>query len=172
MIDSIFGPILIMIMRVGDVSLDTFRVILVTQGRKYLAGIIGFVEVLIWIFAIRIVMQHLDNIFNLFGYATGYALGNIIGITIEQKIGLGFVQLNIISKHFTDAIADMLRKSRYGLTILPGEGSSGGVSIIVLIAQRKHQKSIIKRIEELDSKAFITITYALPFRGFFHGARK
>lgn len=172
MIETALGALLIMVMRVLDVSLGTIRTILVVQGRKYLAGITGFFEVLIWVFAIRFVMQHLDNVYNLFGYAAGFALGNIIGITLEQKIGLGFVQLNIISMHSTDAIADKLRLMKQGVTILPAEGTSGGISIIVVIAARKHQKKLIKQIEEVDKTAFITVQHSLPYRGFIHGSRK
>jgi uncharacterized protein YebE (UPF0316 family) len=108
----------------------------------------------------------------LFGYATGFALGNIIGVSLEQKIGLGFAQLTVISKHFTDKIADTLRKTKYGVTILPGEGGAGGVSIIVLIVQRSKQKKVVELIESIDKDAFITIQHSLPYRGFRHGARK
>ncbi len=172
MFETISGALLIMVMRICDVSIGTVRTIMVVQGRKYLAGLIGFFEVLIWIFAMRYVMQHLDNIANLFGYATGFALGNILGITIEQKIGLGYVQLNIISRHFTDLIATTLRKSKYGVTILPAEGGSGGVAIIVVIVSRKVQKKIISLVESIDANAFITVQHSLPYRGFMHGARK
>ena len=172
MIEVIGGALLIACMRICDVSLDTIRVILVVQGKKYFAGIVGFFEVLIWVFAIRYVFQHLDVIPNLFGYATGFALGNIIGISIEQKIGFGFVQLNIISLHHTDDIANTLRKSKYGVTILPGEGGAGGVSVIVLISPRKQQKKVIKLIESIDKNAFISVQSSIPYRGFRHGARK
>lgn len=117
-------------------------------------------------------MQHIDQIPNLFGYATGFALGNIIGISIEQKIGLGYIQLNVISRHFTDKIANELRHSRFGVTIIPGEGGTGGVSIIVIIAPRKFQKMIVKLIETIDPQSFITINHSLPYRGYRHGARK
>lgn len=172
MFDLIFGAFLIMCMRICDVTIGTFRTILVVQGKKYIAGLAGFFEVLIWVFAIRYIMQHLDYIPNLFGYATGFALGNILGITLEQKIGLGYAQLTVISKFFTDKIADSLRRSRYGVTILPGEGGTGGVSIIVLIAPRKQQVNVINLIESIDKDAFITIQHSLPYRGFKHGARK
>lgn len=172
MIETIIGAVLIMIMRICDVTIGTIRTILVVQGKKYLAGAAGFFEVLIWIFAIRYIMQHLDNIPNLFGYATGFALGNILGITFEQKIGFGFAQLTVISRHYTDKIADTLRKSKYGVTILPAEGSSGGVSIIVLIVPRKRQRKTIELIESIDSHAFITVQHSLPYRGFRHGVRK
>ncbi|HEY6907659.1 MAG TPA: DUF2179 domain-containing protein, partial [Ignavibacteriaceae bacterium] len=65
-----------------------------------------------------------------------------------------------------------LRKSRFGVTILPGEGVTGGVSIIVLIAPRKFQKKIVALIESVDPNSFITINHSLPYRGFLHGSRK
>jgi uncharacterized protein YebE (UPF0316 family) len=172
MLTIILGALLIMCMRICDVTLDTIRLIVVVQGRKYLAGLIGFFEILIWIFAIRYVMQHMNVLLNLFGYATGFGLGNIIGITIEQKIGFGFVQLNVISRHFTDQIADALRKSKFGVTILPGEGGTGGVSVMVVILARKLQRKVIELIESIDKEAFITVQYSLPFRGFVHGRKK
>lgn len=172
MFDTILGSLLIMGMRMCDVSIGTMRTILIVQGKKYLAGISGFFEVLIWVLAIRFIFQHLDNFANLFGYALGFGLGNILGITIEQKIGFGFIQLNIISKHFTDQIADTLRKSKYGVTILPAEGGRGGVSVIVVIIARKYQKKVIKLIESVDKEAFITVQHSLPYRGFMHGSRK
>jgi uncharacterized protein YebE (UPF0316 family) len=172
MLETILGALLIMCMRICDVTIDTIRLILVVQGRKYLAGIAGFFEILIWIFAIRYVMQHLDVILNLFGYATGFALGNVIGITIEQKIGFGFAQLNVISRYFTDEIANSLRKLKHGVTILPAEGGTGGVSIIVIITPRKVQRKVIQLIESIDSKAFITVQPSVPYRGFMHGSRK
>ena len=172
MIEAFYGAIIIMFMRICDVSIGTVRTILVVQGRKYYAGLAGFFEVLIWVFAIRYIFQHLDHIQNLFGFAIGFGLGNIIGITIEQKIGFGFVQLNIISKKASDKIAEALRNQKYGVTVLPAYGVSGNISILVIIAPRKFQKKIISLIESIDSKAFITVQHSLPYRGFIHGSRK
>lgn len=170
--DIIGGAALIAGMRVCDVSLDTIRVIIVVQGKKYLAGIVGFFEVLIWVFAIRFVFQHLDVIPNLIGYAFGFGLGNIFGIMIEQKIGLGYVQLNIISMHFADIIADNLRKSKFGVTIIPAEGGSGGLSVIVVLIPRKSQNNVLKLIKSIDPKAFIALQSSIPHGGFMKGLRK
>lgn len=172
MVEIIFGAFIIMLMRICDVTIGTFRTILIVQGRKLLAGTAGFFEVLIWVFAIRFVFQHLDNFANFFGYALGFGLGNVLGITLEQKVGLGYVQFNIISRLYPDQIANALRKSKYGVTILPGEGGSGGVAIVVCIVPRKHQKKVIGIIEEIDKKAFINVQSAIPYRGFIHGSRK
>ncbi|MBA4250113.1 MAG: hypothetical protein C0425_01040 [Chlorobiaceae bacterium] len=172
MFESFLGAFIIMLMRICDVSLATFRTILIVQSRKYLAGLVGFFEVLIWIIAIRLIFQHLDNVYNIIGYSVGFALGNIIGITIEQKIGLGYVQLSIISKFKTDEIANALRRMKNGVTILPAEGGAGGVAIIIVVVPRNRQSIIIDKIESIDKEAFITIQSASPYRGYFITARK
>jgi uncharacterized protein YebE (UPF0316 family) len=172
MIESISGALLIMVMRICDVSIGTMRTILVVQGRKYAAALAGFFEVLIWVFAIRYIFQNLDQTINLFGYATGFAIGNILGITLEQKIGLGFSQINIISKTLNNTIADKLRKEKYGVTVLPAQGVSGDLTLLLMIIPRKKQKNVIKIVEAIDPDAFITVQHSLPYRGFIHGSRK
>lgn len=172
MLETILGALLIMLMRVFDVTLGTFRTILVVQGKKYIAGFVGAVEVLIWIFAMRYIVENMDQTINLFGYAAGFGLGNILGISLEQKIALGYVQMNVISRYYTDAIADRLRTSQFGVTIMPGEGSSGGVAVLMIIIRRKDQKNVMKIIDEIDKDAFVTIQHSRPYRGFIHGSRK
>lgn len=170
--ENIFGALLIMGLRMVDVSLGTFRTIMIVQAKKYLAAFIGFFEVLIWIFAMRYVFQNLDNTYNLVGYALGFGLGNLIGVSLEEKIALGYVQVNIISLHFAEKIAQELRKAKFGVTILPAVGGSGGMSLLVILIRRRDLKSAKKIIDSIDSKSFITIQHSRPYRGFIHGSRK
>ncbi|MBK7867306.1 MAG: hypothetical protein IPJ75_10130 [Ignavibacteriales bacterium] len=44
MFEGAFGPIIVGLLRVCDVSLGTLRTILVVQGKKYLAGFVGFLR--------------------------------------------------------------------------------------------------------------------------------
>ncbi len=164
--DFILSAIMIMCMRIVDVTLSTIRTLMVVQGRKYYAGILGFVEVTIWVLAIRHIMLHIDNLWNILGYSTGFGLGNIIGITLEQKFGLGYLQIYIISLHNADEIADELRRNKFGVTLLPAEGSSGGQSILVSIIARRRQQEFLDIVEKIDPKAFITIQPATPYRGY------
>jgi uncharacterized protein YebE (UPF0316 family) len=60
-LNSLGGAVLIMGMRICDVTIGTMRTIFVVQGKKYFAGLAGFFEVLIWIFAIRYIMQHIKG---------------------------------------------------------------------------------------------------------------
>ncbi len=172
MLETLAGALLIMMLRITDVTIGTFRMILVVQGKKYYAAMAGFFEVLIWIFAMRYIVENMDDTINLIGYAAGFGLGNILGISLEEKIALGFVQLNVISKHFTDKIAETLWKSKYGVTILPAEGVTGGMSVLIMIIKRRNMKAVIKIIESVDPDCFITVQHSRPYRGFIHGSRK
>jgi uncharacterized protein YebE (UPF0316 family) len=160
-----------MIMRICDVTIGTFRTIMVVQSKKYHAAVAGFFEVLIWILAMRYIIKHMDNTYNLLGYALGFALGNILGITLEQRVALGYVQVNIISRHHHDEIADKLRESKFGVTILPAEGKSGELSILIAIIKRKYLDSLMEQVEGIDTHAFITVQTSRPYRGFLHGPR-
>ena len=54
-------PLLIFLARVLDVSIGTVRVIFISRGLKYLAPIVGFFEILIWLLAIGQIMKNLSN---------------------------------------------------------------------------------------------------------------
>ncbi|MCX7875743.1 MAG: DUF5698 domain-containing protein [Melioribacteraceae bacterium] len=171
MIETLGGAVLIALMRICDVTIGTFRTIMVVQGRKYQAAVAGFFEVLIWIFAMRFIVQNLDNLYNLLGYALGFAFGNILGISLEQKVALGYLQVNIISPNKSEEIAKVLRDKKFGVTLLPAEGKSGELSILIAIIKRKYLQDLMKTVEAIDKRAFITIQTSRPYRGFMHGSR-
>ncbi len=62
-------PILIFVARLIDVSLGTLRIIFVSHGLKYIAPIVGFVEINIWLLAIGQIMQNLNNLVCSLAYA-------------------------------------------------------------------------------------------------------
>lgn len=165
------GMFFIMFARIIDVSLGTLRMLNVVKGHKYRAAIFGFIEVLIWIAAMRYIFQNLDNLWNILGYSTGFALGTIVGVSIENKFGTGYLQLYVISQFYTDKIADKLRSMKVGVTIVPGEGRRSGVAVIVMIILAKRRHEIIRTIENIDSGAFISIQNAIPYRGFIHSRK-
>lgn len=166
------GAAFIFALRVCDVSLGTLRTMFTVQGKKYLASGIGFVEVGIWVIAIRQVFSHLDNPWNILGYASGFAFGTFLGIVIEQKLAIGYTQVYVISRHHVDAIADALRIRHFGVTLVPGEGGSGGMAIITSVIRRKRIKEFHDIVDEIDHQAFISMQSANISRGFVHRSRK
>ncbi|MCE1165375.1 MAG: DUF5698 domain-containing protein [Bacteroidetes bacterium] len=172
MVETILYALMIMGLRIIDVSLGTIRTITTVHGNKYRAGLIGFFEVTIWVIAISTVMSHLNNFINIFAYSGGFALGTIIGISIEQKLGSGFVSLYIISMNYPDDIAMALRENKIGVTMMPGEGASGGVTVLMVLISRKRQKEVMNLVEKIDPNVFISVQTAIPHRGGYIQMRK
>lgn len=54
----------IFFLRVGDMTLDTIRIVFVVRGRKKSAWVLGFFQSLIFVVAISSVLTHLDNPLN------------------------------------------------------------------------------------------------------------
>ena len=90
--------LLIFFLRIGDVSLGTIRIIFVARGNKFIAPLLGFFEVFIWVIAISNIIQHLDNWVNYVAYAGGFAAGNFIGMLIEERLAVGVSLVRIITK--------------------------------------------------------------------------
>jgi len=109
-------PIMIFCARICDVSLGTIRVIFISKGIKYLAPIIGFFEVIIWLLAIGQVMNNLTNGVAYIAYGAGFASGTFIGMIIEEKISLGLTSVRIITREDPAELMKYLRSHDYGVT--------------------------------------------------------
>jgi Uncharacterized protein conserved in bacteria len=102
-------PILIFLARICDVTLDTARIIYVSRGIKFLAPLIGFFEVLIWLLSITQIMNNLTNVVYYIAYAGGFAMGNYIGIYIEEKMAIGTVVIRIITQKNASELVEFLK---------------------------------------------------------------
>jgi uncharacterized protein YebE (UPF0316 family) len=150
-------PILIFIARLIDVSLGTLRIMFISRGLKYLAPLIGFVEINIWLLAIGQIILNLNNITCALAYAAGFALGNLLGISIEEKLSIGLVLIRIITKRDSEKLVDCFKKEKYGVTVLDAEGVNGKVKIIFAVIRRKDLRGTINQIEKVHPRAFYTV---------------
>ncbi|MBN1273308.1 MAG: DUF2179 domain-containing protein [Candidatus Aminicenantes bacterium] len=150
-------PLFIFLARLMDVTLGTMRIVFVSRGLKYMAPLVGFFEVLIWLLAIRQILQNLNNVACYLAYAGGFALGNIIGIHIEKKMALGRLLIRIITRKEALDLVPYLRAQGYGVTCLEAEGATGKVNVIYMIIRRQDQERISCIIKRFNPKAFFTI---------------
>jgi uncharacterized protein YebE (UPF0316 family) len=161
-------PFVIFAMRVSDMSLDTLRVLFVIRGRKPLAWLLGFFESLLWVIAITSVLSNLDNLWNIIAYAGGFATGNVVGMTIEERLAIGHSNLQIISSQWGSAIAETIRQKGYAATELPARGKDGTVSLISCSILRRDIDAVRKEVNGIDPGAFITVEDIRPLhRGFW-----
>jgi len=150
-------PFLIFFARVCDVSLGTIRIIFVSKGIRYLAPLIGFFEILIWLLAISQIMQNLTNVYYYIFYAGGFAIGNLVGIIIEEKLSIGTVGIRIITRQDAGELVNALKKLKYGITVVDAEGSKGKVKIIFTVINRQNIQKVINTVKQYNPKAFYHI---------------
>jgi len=150
-------PLLIFVARIFDVSLGTIRIIFVSRGKKFLAPVLGFFEVLIWLLAISQIMKQLDNVMCYIAYAGGFAMGNFIGILLEEKLALGTLVVRIIMVKDECSLKDRLIASGYGVTVVDAKGATSDVKIVYTVIKRKDLDEVITIINRCNSNAFYSV---------------
>ena len=150
-------PALIFCARIIDVSMGTIRVIFVSRGLKYLAPVVGFFEILIWLLAIGQIMKNLSNPACYIAYAGGFAMGNFVGIHIAEKLSLGLVMIRVVTKNDAASLVDFLKAENYGVTSIDGHGTSGQVKVVFTIVPRREVRSVVELIKKFNPNAFYSI---------------
>ena len=150
-------PFLIFLARVCDVSIGTFRILLITRGKKFLAPLLAFVEAMIWLLAVRQVILNLTNGLCYFAFAGGFAVGNYVGMILEEKIALGLEVIRIITKNDIDILMSYFKNKGYGVTLIAAQGTTGPMNILFSIFNRRDRQAIVDDIRRLSPKSFYTI---------------
>jgi uncharacterized protein YebE (UPF0316 family) len=149
---------LIFIARVSDVSLGTFRTIVVFRGQKLLASIIGFFEILIWLIAASQVLTNLDQWYLALAYAGGFAVGTYVGIVIESSFAIGSELIRCISFNH-DVLATKLRDEGFQVISFDGDmGESHPIELLLIIERRRNIPALIQRILSLDHSAVYSVS--------------
>ncbi|MBU1957821.1 MAG: DUF2179 domain-containing protein [bacterium] len=150
-------PLLITAARVLDVSMATIRILLLGRGVRNIAAIIGFFEVLIWLFALTQLLNNISNGFQFVAFALGFALGNWTGSWLEEKIALGNVAVRVITQKNGLPLIKALRKQNFRITHIDAHGLQGAVHIIFAIVKRKSLKQVQKTIKQFNPLAFYSV---------------
>jgi len=158
--------IVIFILRVADVSLGTLRMIYTVHGRKLLATGIGFVEVTIFIYAISQVVASLKDPVLMLAYSGGFATGTFIGLSLEERFAMGYVQLRIISRERGEEIAKNLWENDLGATVVPGHGRDGLINLVFSVVRRRFIPLCLSIASRTDPASFVSVSDS---RQFFRG---
>lgn len=160
--------LIVCLSKILEISIQNLKIMLMVKGQKIRATMLAFLECLIWGLVISSVITTLgNNMFLLFFYCLGYALGLFIGSTLENKIALGTTNIEfIVSEKNTEKIKEYLKEKNKGFTVFSGEGSKGKVNMIFVVTARKEAKYLIKDIRELcDDEVFEVTSDVSKFTG-------
>lgn len=164
--EFLLGYAVIFFARVADVTLATFRTLMVVQGRAVQAAVIGFFEIIIYVTALGTVVNNLDDPWKILSYALGFACGNYLGVVMENKIALGNLSVQVILKtRENNELKERLRHTGFGVTGLMGHGLEGEREILNLVINRKDLKVVQKLIYDYDPTAFMTVGNINPISG-------
>lgn len=154
------GLFLIFFAKIIEVTLTTMRTVYVTKGAKIHASVIGFVEVLIWIKVASVVLVGInEDPARVFVYALGFAAGSYIGLKIEDRIGLGYSRLEIItSQEDGDRLAEEIRNLGKAVTITKGSGKDGEKIILTTFVRRKTKEVVLNKAKELNINGVVTVS--------------
>lgn len=147
-------PLMIFFARIADVTVGTLRIVMVSKGQKYIAPILGFFEVIIWLVAMSKIMQNMDNWIAYVAYGAGFATGNLIGLILEEKLAVGIVQLQIITRKGADNLIAKLKASGYGITYHEAQGATEKVAVIYTIIKRTDINKVLEIMKIYNPQAF------------------
>lgn len=141
---------------------------MVVQGRRGLAALIGFFEVTIYVLILNTVMKNMDNPFNVIAYGLGFAAGNYVGITIEDKIALGNISVQIIvNTNLTEELTTEIRSRGFGATVMDGHGQYSDTSVLLVVIGRKDYLPLRNLTTKIAPNAFITVNSLKQLSGGF-----
>jgi len=158
---SIFlEALLIFGLRVLGITVSTLATLMTVQGRRLYAMVAGFISALVYVIAIGKVVANLGNIWNVLAYCGGFAVGTLIGMTLERRLALGFAEVRVISIQKSDTLAEALRQEGFGVTEYYGYGRKNAVGIVEAIVPRKSVDVVLGIARAVDENAITTVKEA------------
>lgn len=131
------APLLILVARIVEASLETVRTIYISKGHGNLAAYVGIIKTGIWLLSTGIVLTNLNNYWNIVAYLAGYGIGTMLGMQIENMISIGYVIVRLITPSDPQPLITRLSALGYGMTRIEGKGGfSNPVNIILMIVPR------------------------------------
>lgn len=160
--------------KVIEVSMATVRMVLITKGERKIGAVIAFFEVSLWVILVSTVLDNImENPLKIVAYALGFSLGNYIGSWVEEKIGIGLAEIQVILKdEHGAAVVSNLRDQGYAVTVLKGEGKNHPRYVLLMYVQRKKIKECANFIKSIQENAVITVSDKKSLYGGYGMLRK
>ena len=154
----------VFICRILDVSMSTFRTVILVKGKTKIAALIAIIEALIWFLVVREALNFeassfLETLNIALSYALGFAAGNVIGGELSKRIS-GTINVQVVTSKKDVEMIKKIQNDGYAITVMDAEASqfSGEKYIIFAAIENKRLSDYKKLIYSLDDKAFIMVS--------------
>ena len=151
------GAAFIFLCRVSDVSIDTLRVVSIVKGHRGLAAVFGTLEAGIFIVALATMLRPPIHWLQMVGYAAGFGVGTLVGMTLAARLSSEFVLFRVLSRPPGGPIGDRLRSDGFAVTAVASQGRDGPVEILFGVVRRSQARRALDLVRAVDEKAFIVL---------------
>jgi uncharacterized protein YebE (UPF0316 family) len=161
----------IALLRIGDVTMNVFRMVFVVQERRLFAALASAGEASMWLSAAGIVFANMSPL-RAVGYVAGVAAGTAIGMEVAKRLRLGMATVRVYADatrtdelglplELGHRIATAIREAGYAATVFRGHGLKGEVDMVLSTVRRRHAEEVVGLARSVDSTAMAAIDNSL-----------
>jgi uncharacterized protein YebE (UPF0316 family) len=161
----------IALLRIGDVTMNVFRMVFVVQERRLFAALASAGEASMWLSAAGIVFANMSPL-RAVGYVAGVAAGTAIGMEVAKRLRLGMATVRIYADatrtdeydlplQMGHRIADAIRGAGFAATVFEGHGLRGEVHMVLSTVRRRHAEQVVSIARGVDATAMAAIDNSL-----------
>lgn len=142
--------------RLLDVSISTFRTMIMVRGEKLISAFLAFLEVFVWFYAARTALTtEVIGLYIPISYSLGYATGSFIGMLLSEKFIKGILGVQIITRKNPANLIKAIKKHNIGVSEIKLSGEKKSMLYIQIKSDKlENLKEIIMKYDE---NAFITV---------------
>ena len=155
----LFTCLEIFLARIVDVSISTFRMMIMVRKKSIFTPILAFCEVFVWFIAVRRALNtNIDSILIPIFYSLGYATGTYIGGCLSRKFIKNVNSIEVTTSRGNMKLINALRSEGCGISVIALKNNYRDKKDLLLVdVKSKNTQETIKLIKELDAKAFIVV---------------
>lgn len=157
-------PFLIMTLVLIEVALWQWRVAITVRGHVLGGALLGFIGAIIQVTAISRVVQNVGHLATICGYATGVAVGVLLGCLIDRRFSVGQVSVRVFAPA-DPRLVPTLRVRGWPVTATSGDGHNGPVDVLYLAIDRRCTSRLEQELRSLAPKACWTVERISTSRG-------
>ena len=145
--------------RIIDVSISTFRMMIMVRKKSIFTPILAFCEVFVWFIAARKALNtNIDSVFIPIFYSLGYATGTYIGGFLSRKFIKNVNSIEVTTKRNNMKLIHGLRSEGCAVSIISLKNNYREKKDLLIIDVRsKNTQETIHLIKKLDPSAFIVV---------------
>jgi uncharacterized protein YebE (UPF0316 family) len=102
-------------------------------------------------------MADLDALHRVAGYASGVALGTLLGVALDERLSAGQSEVRIVTEGSDLSLVHELHSAGWPVTWTAGEGPLGPVTIAFVAVDDTKVRKVMRDIEESAPQSFRTV---------------